>query len=190
MLTAGKANAVLIYEFIQNGADVDFKVSGSLSGLPTPFSSFGTVGHLAIIPQPGFVDTFGAGGIFDRFAISLNSGASIFGTGDLTNLSSYSRKKTRLPGSSSRFDIDSYFEGAPIAGTGVFSGTVLSTLGIGPTGLLSRFAIGSDFIEIYSVPAPQPSSVPGPLPLFGAAAAFAHSRRLRARLRASASPQA
>ena len=36
---------------------------------------------------------------------------------------------------------------------------------------------------------PATADVPGPLPLFGAAAAFAHSRRLRARLRAGSSPQ-
>lgn len=34
------------------------------------------------------------------------------------------------------------------------------------------------------------AAVPGPLPLLGAAAAFAHGRRLRARLRNSSSPQA
>ena len=37
---------------------------------------------------------------------------------------------------------------------------------------------------------PAAASVPGPLPLLGAAAAFAHSRRLRARLRDASRPQA
>lgn len=37
---------------------------------------------------------------------------------------------------------------------------------------------------------PGAASVPGPLPLLGAAAAFAHSRRLRARLRDGSHPQA
>jgi hypothetical protein len=37
---------------------------------------------------------------------------------------------------------------------------------------------------------PAAASVPGPLPLLGAAAAFAHSRRMRARLRDGSHPQA
>ena len=44
-----------------------------------------------------------------------------------------------------------------------------------------------DYFATYTyaevLPSPPPSSVPGPLPLFGAAAAFAHSRRLRKRIK-------
>lgn len=95
-----------------------------------------------------------------------------------------------MNGGSSQFRLASeYIEGTAISGTGLIAATTLADLGIGSSGLLTSWAIGSDFIEIYSGPAPQPNPVPGPLPLFGAAAAFAHSRRLRARLRASSSPQ-
>ncbi len=38
------------------------------------------------------------------------------------------------------------------------------------------------FLNVVSAPAPGPSSVPGPLPLLGAGAAFGFSRRLRSRL--------
>jgi hypothetical protein len=46
---------------------------------------------------------------------------------------------------------------------------------------------GENFNGTYAfVSAPAPSAVPGPLPLFGAAAAFGMSRRLRRRIKLSA----
>lgn len=50
-----------------------------------------------------------------------------------------------------------------------------------------EFFTDFDYFTAYTyaevLPSPPPSSVPGPLPLFGSAAAFAHSRRLRRRIK-------
>jgi hypothetical protein len=43
----------------------------------------------------------------------------------------------------------------------------------------------TSFTLTSAVPAKSPSAVPGPLPLFGAAGAFAWSRRLRRRVRSA-----
>lgn len=72
--------------------------------------------------------------------------------------------------------IDNYALVSPISGSGLLAGQALTSLGFSSTtpGLLASWTITG-------------SSVPGPLPLFGAATAFAHSRRLRARLRTGSS---
>ena len=75
---------------------------------------------------------------------------------------------------------NSYVQGTPLSGTGVFSGKTLADLGISPSPLISQWAIGSDFIEISaSNQPPQSNSVPGPLPVLGAVAAFGSVRKLR-----------
>lgn len=52
---------------------------------------------------------------------------------------------------------------------------------------VTRLSAGSNFNNTYAVASAQaPSAVPGPLPLFGAAAAFGMSRRLRRRIKLSA----
>lgn len=90
---------------------------------------------------------------------------------------------------------DGYVSGNSITGTGLLVGQTLNSLGLNsttPGALLGTWTINdsTDSIEVRIGSAGGGAAVPGPLPLFGAAAAFAHSRRLRARLRASSSPQA
>ena len=87
--------------------------------------------------------------------------------------------------------LGTYNEGDLIAGSGLLLGQSFSSLGLNsttPGDLLGSWTIGTDTIEARIGGSGVP--VPGPLPLFGAAAAFAHSRRLRARLRAGSSPKA
>lgn len=59
----------------------------------------------------------------------------------------------------------------------------LDAIDCGDTGVQD---LGSSTLSL----SPAAASVPGPLPLLGAAAAFAHSRRLRGRLRDGSRPQA
>ena len=78
----------------------------------------------------------------------------------------------------------------PLLPRASLAGQTLASLGLTSTtpGLLASWTIAgsSETVEVR-IGSNAPSSVPGPLPLFGAAAAFAHSRRLRARLRAGSS---
>ncbi|QPN62238.1 hypothetical protein [Synechococcus sp. CBW1004] len=73
-----------------------------------------------------------------------------------------------------------------VCGTGVPGVSFLDlfdAIDCGVTGVLDSASSTLSF-------SPAAASVPGPLPLLGAAAAFAHSRRLRARLRDGSRPQA
>lgn len=194
-LNAGQADAGVVYELIQQGSDVVLNVSGSISSAPittTQQSSFDKLfrsGSNALI-APAAINTPPTSG--SRW--SLNSGPTNFGTGGITLFSSYSGTNvTFLLGSS--LIIDKYTLGSPISGSGLFAGTTLAGLGLSSTtpGLLATWNItgsNNETVEVR-IGSLASTSVPGPLPLLGAAAAFAHSRTLKARVRAgSASPQA
>ena len=76
------------------------------------------------------------------------------------------------------------------AGTSINATTTQSNANFADTGLTSpsnfEWTLNGTsekiFLNVVSAPAPGPSSVPGPLPLLGAGAAFGFSRRLRSRL--------
>jgi hypothetical protein len=183
-LNAGQADALVVYEFIQQGSDVVLNVSGSVSSASTFFlsSGFGNslVPSLALI-QPR--------NLSDIPAWNMN-GPSNFGSGSTIGFTSYSGTSASLLGFIDVLAIENYTLGSPIFGSGLFAGQTLASLGLNSTtpGLLASWTINgsSETVEVR-VGSPAPSSVPGPLPLFGAAAAFAQSRRLRARLRAGSS---
>ena len=184
VINAGDADALLVFEFIQQGSDVVLNVSGSLTGLPsgTPGSNSGTaiVGPgLAIISTGNITGT--------GYTIS---GPSNFGTG-VTSMT-YSGDSFNFSKSINKLTLDNaYVQGSAITGSGLFTTNTLAGLGLSATsGLLGTWTIGTDSIQVWAGPVPQPSSVPGPLPLLGAAAAFSHSRRLRARVRAGSASQA
>ena len=185
-LNAGRADAVLVYEFIQQGNNVALSISGSLSGLPKGQST-------TINPAPGGIDPARAAirtgnsastqGIF--YGIS---GGRNFGTGGFLPFlppSSYSGDIATLSGGAFLVLPASYVQGLPINGSGSFLNRTLSSLGLSSTSsLLGTWAVGSDSIEVWAGRKPRASSsVPGPLPVLGAGAAYAYSRRLRSRLR-------
>ena len=184
-LNAGQAKALVTYEFIQQGSDVVMNVSGSVSVAPTATfaAPFGNVLNpsLALI-TPKAIGSSPAWG--------LNGGPSNFGSGGSTSFTSYSGPSTFLLGWINYLIIENYTLGSPISSSGLLAGQTLASLGFGSTapGLLASWNItgSSETVEVR-IGSTAPSSVPGPLPLFGAAAAFAHSRRLRARLRAGSS---
>ena len=71
------------------------------------------------------------------------------------------------------------------------NGAVIAwALALNTPGSTSEVFIGKEEGVIYAIQSdgPRPASVPAPLPLFGAAASFAWSRRLRARLRSGTQP--
>ena len=188
VINAGNADAVLVFEFIQQGSDVGLNVSGSLSGLPsgtTSSNGFGT----QISPGLALIST----GNFQGQDYSV-SGPGDFGFGGSSTSSfSYIGDLVSLFGIGGSVSLpDSYVQGNAISGSGLFSGQTLASLNLSSTtpGLLGTWAVDTDTIEVRVGTAPPPSSAPGPLPLLGAAAAFAHSRRLRARVRAGSASQA
>jgi hypothetical protein len=66
------------------------------------------------------------------------------------------------------------------------SGTPFTSLVIGPgVGTPVAYASVDDLVLGQAAPASVPASVPGPLPLMGAATAFGFSRRLRSRIAAA-----
>ena len=179
ILDAGNADALLVLEFIQQGSDVALNASGSLSGLPSHIlasANYGSIVYpeVAIISTQSFSTTdsrsykldgpvdFGPG---SNFPLSYTGNSFALWFGNYINLP------------------NSYVEGDPITGTGLISGQTLASLGLSSTsGLLGTWTVGTDSIEVWAGAKPS-ATVPGPLPLLGASAAFAFSRRLRARLR-------
>jgi MYXO-CTERM domain-containing protein len=91
-----------------------------------------------------------------------------------------------MDGSRNFFTIDSaYISSTPIVSSATFNGTTLAALGFTTTGLIGTWTLDgtSESIQvILGAPTPPGATVPGPLPLLGAGAAFGWSRRLRKRI--------
>jgi len=180
-LNAGNANALLLFEYIQQASDVALNVSGSLSGLPAGEPSSASFGSV-VIP---FLSLISTGDIGNGRGFGI-SGPSSFGSGSSVPLS-YTGDLVVMSFGERLILSSSYIQGDPITGTGLISGQTLASLGLSSTsGLLGTWTVGSDSIEVWAGAKPA-ATVPGPLPLFGAGAAFAFSRRLRARLRQGSS---
>lgn len=71
--------------------------------------------------------------------------------------------------------------GTPIVSSATFNNSTLAGLGFTTTGLIGTWTLvdGGDQIQVVL------TEVPGPLPLLGAGAAFAYSRRIRRRIATS-----
>lgn len=184
VLNAGNADAVLVFEFIQQGSDVGLNVSGSLSGLPSSSPNANTFTP-AISPGLALIST----GPFLGLAYSVSGPVNFGFGGSSTSPFSYTGDNVALLGISRKITLpSSYVQGNAISGSGLFSGKTLARLNLSSTtpGLLGTWTVGSDTIEVRVgvQSSPSPAAAPGPLPLLGAGAAFAASRRLRARLNA------
>jgi hypothetical protein len=97
---------------------------------------------------------------------------------------------TTLFGLGNQFSIDNtYSNNTEIISSATFNAQSLAGLGITATGLIGTWQVdgvsGPDGQINVVVGAPAVASVPGPLPLFGAAAAFGWSRKLRRRVNAA-----
>ena len=82
-----------------------------------------------------------------------------------------------------------YSSGDPVVSSATFAGQTLAGLGFTTPGLLGTWtlAVTNDTINVVVGAPPASASAPGPLPVFGAAAAFGYSRRLRRRVSQSSS---
>jgi MYXO-CTERM domain-containing protein len=187
LLIQGEAKAILTYNIFDSAGNVVVQASGSLDltgATPIPFGAFcGANGALfsagALVctgPELPLV-VFGITG-----PSSFNGSVFRFPASSVTGLT------TLLIGASNEFGINSsYISNAPINSSATFNGTTLAGLGFTTTGLIGTWTLNgtSESIQvILGAPTPPGTTVPGPLPLLGAGAAFGWSRRLRKRIAA------
>jgi hypothetical protein len=191
LLTQGEAKALLTYYISEKAGNVEVQAVGSLL-LPNSFST----SECAIAPG-GLIDSSIAvicTGADRTMNLYLHQGPTSFnGTVSISPADSVSGIPTALSGTSGLpiFAIDpGYTPGTPISSTATFNSTTLAGLGFTTTGLLGTWTLqpkdgsdpytANDTIQVV-IGAPPPASVPGPLPLLGAGAAFGWARRLRKR---------
>ena len=92
---------------------------------------------------------------------------------------------TFFSGSVNQFALDpAYLSNTPIISSATFNSTTLAGLGFTTTGLIGTWTLNGTSETIQVFLGPPAAAVPGPLPLLGAGAAFAWSRRLRKRIAA------
>jgi hypothetical protein len=191
-LTQGEAKAILTYYIFENAGTVEVQAVGSLI-LPSSFSSYSALcdGDGGIASSNAVICT-GNDLNYNRYNVqgptSFNGTVNVFPADSVTGI------PTILVGTSQYFGIDpGYTPGTSITSTATFNSQTLTGLGFTTTGLLGTWTLqpkdGSDpytafdTIQVVIGAPPSPSTaVPGPLPLFGAAAAFGWSRRLRKRI--------
>ena len=188
LLIQGQAKALLTYNIFESGSNVVVETSGSLDLTGAILNS----------------DQICVDGAIQSIFALLCTGTSVFtptynimgptlfdGTVNIFPASNVSGTSTILVGEPifggvGVFGIDSaYTSNTPIVSSATFNGETLASLGFTTTGLIGTWTIygTSESIQVVlGAPAPPATAVPGPLPLFGAAAAFGWSRRLRKRI--------
>jgi hypothetical protein len=179
--TTQPARAILTYNIYESGGNVVVQASGSLSltgAISTTQQSCPVNG--AIISQNAFICTGTTFSPSPSYPITgpFNFNGSAFKAG----ADSVSGIFTYLGGGFGRLWLDpTYTSGAQIFSSATYNGTTLAGLGFTTTGPIGTWTLNGTSETINVVVGP-PTSVPGPLPLLGAGAAFGCSRRLRRRV--------
>jgi hypothetical protein len=185
LLGAESANAILNINIFDDGPNLKVIVSGSLSQLGTPLfvSDCGFDGGIA----PPTNMCIGNDG--DMYIYGITGPSGFGGSGFIAPASSVSGPTFAFVADNFGFVFDSiyaidtsYNAGQPFLSSAIFNGTSLASLGITTSGPAGTWTIvgTSESINVFIAP----PSVPGPLPLLGAGAAFGWSRRLRRRISA------
>jgi hypothetical protein len=187
-LSAGDAKALLIYNIFESGGNVVIQSSGSLQLSGANLADASACNVTDLEPANARFCT----GVqplnpsdFLRYSIT---GPASFSSNSNTNFyyaNSSSGILTLLYGGQGSFSIASgYVNGTPIVSSATYNGKTLADLGFSQSaGLIGSWTLSGsgDTINVVLGPA----AVPGPLPLFGTAAAFGWSRRLRRRIGAA-----
>jgi len=189
LLIQGEAKALLTYYISENAGNVEVQAVGSLL-LPNPLtaSNCGFAPGGAIVSSLAFICA-GPDGNTNWYIIQ--GPTSFDGTVAIASADSVSGIPTILYGGASFYGIDpGYTPGTSITSTATFNSRTLAGLGFTTTGLLGTWTLqplngsdpytANDTIKVV-IGAPPSASVPGPLPLLGAGAAFGWARRLRKR---------
>lgn len=196
LIGQGEAKAILTVRIFDDGPNLTATVQGSLSQLPSPigggscgpslFGQFSPDGSFLCTGQGQSASVYpmsgppGYGGNNQLFSANATSGYAFrLGPSTYTGTVGF------------RID-DTYVLGQSFLSSATFNGTSLAAQGFTATGLVGTWTIDgtSETINVCLGSGPCPtsssSSVPGPLPLVGAGAAFGWSRRLRRRIAAPA----
>ena len=197
LFSQGQAKAVLNVNIFDDGPNLKVTVNGSISGSPGTLKGTDFCGaNGALVGQfAGSLLCSGNDSASNFYSISGPAGFG--GNGNLGPASSVTGPSFWLvpstysgpPIYSSTYQLDNaYTLGQPFFSSATFNGTSLASEGFTATGLVGTWTIDgtSESINVCIGSGPcasdPTSSVPGPLPLLGAGAAFGWSRRLRKRI--------
>lgn len=206
VLAQEKASAVLVYQLdvTPDGTGLVLSTSGSLSNLPTPqfqvgqCASGGAVGAIGPAGLCTGIDNF----LFDAYLVEVITPNPLAGiipaVATSTDVGSIPTNFNALAGYI--WFGQGFSLGQEVFSRSTFANTTFKDLNLSPSttvgtwNLLGAQGGIADTIDFRTGPLGDagngnPTSVPGPLPLAGGAAAFAWSRRLRARLRRFSPPQ-
>jgi hypothetical protein len=194
-LTQGEAKAILTYYIFENAGNVEVQAVGSLN-LPNSYGpSFCRIPPGGVIRSNRALICTGIGSNLNNInTYNIQGPTSFNGTVNINPTDSVTGIPTYLEGTDNYFGIDTgYTPGTSITSTATINSQTLASIGFTTTGLLGTWTLqptdssdpytANDTIQVVIGAPPSPSTaVPGPLPLFGAAAAFGWSRRLRKRI--------
>jgi MYXO-CTERM domain-containing protein len=200
LLSQGQAKAVLNVNIFDDGPNLKVTVNGSISGSPGISKGIGACGTNGFLSgQFSFPQSSLCSGPSTFSNIYLISGPAgyggngiLFGADSVTDFGFRLNPSSWVGGSgffSSTYQLgDTYVLGTPYSSSATFNGKSLASEGFTATGLVGTWTIDgtSESINVCIGSGPcasdPSSSVPGPLPLLGAGAAFGWSRRLRKRI--------
>ena len=186
LLTQGQAKAVLTYNIFESGGNVVVQTSGSLNLTGSQTNGANFCGANGFIRADRAIICTGTDPGSSIPALQI-SGPQVFNGSGFHSANSVSGIFTKLFGAGSgKLLLDpTYVSNTPIVSSATFNGKTLANLGFTTTGLIGTWFLTGTSESIQVVlgpPSPSRAAVPGPLPLFGAAAAFGWSRRLRKRI--------
>ncbi len=185
LLSQGQAKAVLTYNIFESAGNVVVETNGSLNltGAETLGNSIGCDNAGLILSTSAVICT--GPDIYSSVQSFKISGPTSF-NGTVSAASSISSGIfTIFWGSFAGIGLaSSYLSNAPIVSNSTFNGATLASLGFTTTGLIGTWTLNGTTESINVFIPPSPATVPSPLPLVGAAAAFSVSRRLRKRIAA------
>jgi hypothetical protein len=193
LLSPGRASAILTYNIFESDGDVIIQTNGALN-LPPSQLAEGSCGFNSYFF--GGQAEICTGGFLSEVASYSISGPSTFLQGSVActgwcnvqfprfyPADSWSGLHTHLSGLFGHIFIDpAYVSGSPIVSRATFNARTLADLDITAAGLIGTWTLAETGDKINVFVGSPATGVPGPLPLFGAAAAFGWSRRLRRRL--------
>jgi len=188
LLTQGQAKAVLTYNIFESGGNVVVQTSGSLDLTGSQTNGAGFCGTNGFIGATLALICTGTDPGSPKPALQI-SGPQVFNGSVFSYANSVSGIFTILyGGGSGQLILDpTYVSNTPIVSSATFNGKTLANLGFTTTGLIGTWTLNgtSETIQvILGAPTPPGTTVPGPMPLLGAGAAFGWSRRLRKRITA------
>jgi len=193
LLSPGRANAILTYNIYESDGDVIIQANGALN-LPSSQLAEGSCGFNSYIF--GGQAEICTGGFLSEVASYSISGPSTFLQDSVActgwcnvhfplfyPADSWSGLHVHLSGLFGHILMDpTYVSGSPILSRATFNARTLADLDITAEGLIGTWILAETGDKINVFAGSPATGAPNPLPLFGAAAAFGWSRRLRRRL--------